>query len=164
VAQATGELLAFLDADDLWLPGKLAHQATALQNDFTLDMIFCHIQQFRVAPGNGQAERVFSAPQPGVAKLGMVIWRSSFNTVGGFSEGVERHDFLDWYARACSAGLKSSVLPDILALRRVHEHNLGLQNPAAKHQKFLNSLRATINQRRQQGVSDQEQTGATLVG
>lgn len=156
VAQATGALLAFLDADDLWLPGKLTYQVTALQNDPTLDMVFCHIQQFRVAPGNGQPERIFSSPQPGVAKIGMAIWHSSFAKVGGFSEGAERHDFLDWYARACGVGLKSSVLPEVLALRRVHEHNLGRQNPAVKHQKFLNALRANLNQRRQQGAGEHE--------
>lgn len=156
IAQATGALLAFLDADDLWLPGKLTCQVAALQNDPTLDMVFCHIRQFRVAPGNGRIERVFSPAQPGVAKTGMMIWHSSFNKVGGFPEGVEHHDFLDWYARACGVGLKSSVLPDVLALRRVHEHNLGRQNPAMKHQKFLNALRANLNRRRQQGAGEHE--------
>lgn len=38
---AKGELIAFLDADDKWLPTKLEKQVDLLQSDANLGMVFC---------------------------------------------------------------------------------------------------------------------------
>jgi glycosyltransferase involved in cell wall biosynthesis len=39
IEEATGELIAFLDDDDAWLPGKLAAQLNVLERDQDLDLI-----------------------------------------------------------------------------------------------------------------------------
>src|SRR3954465_11797921 len=41
-----GELFAFLDADDRFLPQKLEHQFAALEADANLDMVFGHVCEF----------------------------------------------------------------------------------------------------------------------
>ena len=46
VENASGELYAFLDADDLFTPGKLSLQKAALDADPTLDMVFGHVREF----------------------------------------------------------------------------------------------------------------------
>ena len=40
LAQARGELVAFLDADDLWLPGKIAAQVAIFQADPSLALVY----------------------------------------------------------------------------------------------------------------------------
>jgi len=41
IRESRGELLAFLDSDDRWLPGKLAKQVQMLSNDGIADGIYC---------------------------------------------------------------------------------------------------------------------------
>ena len=47
IRESKGELLAFLDSDDLWLPEKLRLQKAALDEDPGLDLVFSHMSQFR---------------------------------------------------------------------------------------------------------------------
>src|SRR5687768_9695612 len=46
VRLARGPLLAFLDDDDSWSPGKLALQVAALASDPCLEAVFGHVRQF----------------------------------------------------------------------------------------------------------------------
>lgn len=55
VRHALGELLAFLDADDRWLPDKLALQVPVLEGDPDVDMVFGHMRQFRQSDRSGGA-------------------------------------------------------------------------------------------------------------
>lgn len=154
VTHATGELVAFLDADDRWRPEKLMQQATVLRNQPEIDMVFCQLRQFQTSLDNGVAHQVFAPPQPGIAKMCMLARRFVFVAVGAFYEDTDRHDFLDWYARVNAAGLTSLVLPAVLAERRVHDHNLGRLDAAAKQQRFLRTLRAQLDQRRHRAVTE----------
>src|SRR5262245_36771649 len=63
---ARGELLAFNDADDIWVPGRLTRQAEALAGEPMLDGVFGRMEQF-VSPDldAGLAERL----QPRLAEL-----------------------------------------------------------------------------------------------
>jgi len=40
IAKSTGDWIAFLDADDYWLPDKLARQAASIQDDPTIGLVF----------------------------------------------------------------------------------------------------------------------------
>ena len=46
VENASGELYAFLDADDRFTPGKLSLQKAVLDADPGLDMVFGHVREF----------------------------------------------------------------------------------------------------------------------
>src|ERR1700759_16151 len=46
VEEASGQLYAFLDADDRFTPGKLRRQKAALDADPGLDMVFGHVREF----------------------------------------------------------------------------------------------------------------------
>jgi glycosyltransferase involved in cell wall biosynthesis len=58
VQESRGTLLAFVDADDLWLPGKLELQLTALRERAELEAVFGHAVQFG---DGGQTRRRFRA-------------------------------------------------------------------------------------------------------
>jgi glycosyltransferase involved in cell wall biosynthesis len=59
VAEAKGELIAFLDADDEWLPSKLEKQLEALRGNPAAVMVSCGC---RYVDANGALQREFGIP------------------------------------------------------------------------------------------------------
>jgi glycosyltransferase involved in cell wall biosynthesis len=129
VKLARHDLLAFLDADDLWTPSKLAHQCAALQSDASVDMVFGYVRQF-VSPDVETATRArLRCPNesvPGYVAGTMVIRRKSFERVGLFETEWEIGEFLAWYARAQLIGLGEKMIPTVLLERRLHSANQGV--------------------------------------
>jgi teichuronic acid biosynthesis glycosyltransferase TuaG len=48
IAESRGDYVAFLDADDFWLPEKLTKQAAALQTNSDLGLVFTALQEIRM--------------------------------------------------------------------------------------------------------------------
>ncbi|GGK08884.1 hypothetical protein GCM10010123_43440 [Pilimelia anulata] len=66
ILAATGELLAFCDDDDRWLPGKLAAQVAALTADPAAELVCCGI---RVRYAEHAVDRGVGADRVGFAEL-----------------------------------------------------------------------------------------------
>src|SRR6476660_7903513 len=78
LAEASGELLAFSDADDLWADEKLAQQSAALASDLSIEAVFgqvvqCSDMDCRIAEPNEIRQK--SKPFVGVSKTSMLIRR-----------------------------------------------------------------------------------------
>ena len=149
VRQAVGELLAFLDHDDRWLPDKLRLQVAVLEQDPTVAMVFGHSQRFEVVEGETSPREVLLDILPGVAKSSMLVRRSAFAQVGEFAETAGAHDFIDWYARACEAGLRAVILPQVLYERRIHAGNMGVLGRAEQRRSYVVALREKLKRRRE---------------
>ena len=92
IEEATGELYAFLDADDRFVPGKLSLQKAALDADPQLDLVFGHVREF-LSPELDEATRASlrppaPEPMPWTAPNLMLIRRDSFHRVGRFATDV----------------------------------------------------------------------------
>jgi glycosyltransferase involved in cell wall biosynthesis len=55
LAEATGDYVAFLDADDYWLPGKLSRQLVVLKSDPAVGLV--HTEVLYVDSPTGQFSR-----------------------------------------------------------------------------------------------------------
>src|SRR4051812_17567828 len=165
VRLASGELFAFLDADDRFLPEKLEHQFAALEADASLDMVFGHVREF-VSPELTDTERASvrppaAEPMPWPAPNLMLIRREAFARVGPFSEDVKVGVTVDWYARAKEAGLRDAMLPEVVLERRLHLTNNGLRERDSRQQ-YLHVLKAALDRRRAQASPDSP--GTAQVG
>jgi hypothetical protein len=76
--------------------------------------------------------------------------RTAFLETGGFPTDLPLGEFIAWYERATHAGLRSLVLPQILARRRLHATNQGRQNRAHLSTYALIAKQALERKRQQQ--------------
>ena len=151
VENASGELYAFLDADDRFTLGKLSLQKAALDADPGLDMVFGHVREF-LSPELDEETRASlrppaPEPMPWTAPNLMLIRRESFRRVGPFTTAVRVGVTVDWFARAAEAGLRYTILPEVVLERRLHTQNNGLRERASRSQ-YLEVIRQAMERRR----------------
>jgi glycosyltransferase involved in cell wall biosynthesis len=137
--------LAFLDADDLWAPGKLALQLDAFEQDPKLDLVFGHALQFR--HGEQTIPEMPALPMPAYLPGAMLLKRETFLRVGGYRSDWKVGEVVEWYARTLDLGLRTACLPEVLLYRRVHGDNLGVRERGSRHD-YARVLKHVLDRRR----------------
>jgi glycosyltransferase involved in cell wall biosynthesis len=156
ITESTGDTLAFLDCDDLWLPDKLQIQSAVLLNEKDLEAVFGFVQQFVSPDLNLEVAREYivpESPQPGISKNSLLIRRHAFERIGRFNEELTASDFVEWYARAIVLGLRWRMLPELVALRRHHPNNAGRRLRSKQHDEILQALKRSLDMRRRRQTS-----------
>ena len=151
LAMASGELISFCDADDLWTGRKLELQLALLERNSDVEAVFGKVQQF-VSPDvpEDQCERLKPAVEimPGELKQCMLIRRNALDRAGPFDESLPTTFFIAWLGRAKQGGLKSTHVDDIVVRRRLHLGNGGRTNTEAQNRETLLALRKAIKAQR----------------
>jgi glycosyltransferase involved in cell wall biosynthesis len=143
VAAARGELIAFLDADDRWLPEKTALQLAALNRDPGLAVVFGHARRFLdTATGEQVIDEV-----PAVSRCAGMFRRSAIRVAGPFGTGLQ-HEFMTWMLAANDAGLRHAVLPEVVFERRIHGCNDGIIRRQDQRRAYFTTLKAALDRRR----------------
>jgi len=152
---ARGNFISFLDADDLWLKEKLAHQTAAFSDDPQLDMVFGHVKQFHspeldenTKANINLADEIMSGPHAGT----LLIKRESFFRVGQFDTNWRVGEFIDWYMKAIEAGLRSYTLPEVVMKRRLHGDNTVIRERKSQTD-YVRILKASLDRRGKKDVN-----------
>lgn len=134
-AAASGEILAFLDADDLWLPRKLECQLGYLRQDPSLGLVHCGVELIDIH--GGSAGRLIDGMRGWVSHemllfrraviLGggsaSVVPRSVFQKIGGFDESLSTSADWDLYYRIAST-YRVGFVPEILVRYRIYDGSM----------------------------------------
>lgn len=159
IKQAQGDVLAFLDADDVWVKDKLTLQLAAFENDAHLDMVFGHVKQFYSSDQNNQPPEV-EALMPGPIPSTMLIKRDAFFRVGLFETHWKMGEFASWYLRALEQGLQNRMLPELVTWRRIHGTNNGIQQRESIND-YLHIIKASLDRRRATAALKRDETQNT---
>jgi len=148
---AAGDLLAFLDSDDLWHPEKLARQMARFEARPKLCLCVTHIQNFWIPELQEEKARFhnhrLTRPVPGYVTQTLLARRSVFQTVGQFNTTLQHGDAADWFLRAAEQGAAMELLPDVLVYRRFHRNNYSRQVSASLDD-HLRIVKASLDRRR----------------
>jgi glycosyltransferase involved in cell wall biosynthesis len=136
VKEAAGEIIGFLDQDDLWPANKLALQIPPLLNDASLDVILGHTQMLHLSSqvnGNRKFEAT-SKPVNYMLLSSALFKRPVFEKVGFFDESLTYFgDDLDWFIRAREQGVSVRQLEEVTLFWRIHETNTSHTQPIRDH-------------------------------
>jgi glycosyltransferase involved in cell wall biosynthesis len=135
LSMAHAEFLAFLDADDLWHPEKLARQIAQFQEKPEIDLCFTSFQNFWIPELAAEAQRYqgspLSQPQSAWSTSTVLARRSAFARFGKFVDDgslTAGSESMIWFLRAHEEGAVSVVLPEVLMYRRMHTANCSRTN------------------------------------
>jgi hypothetical protein len=150
VRLARGELLAFLDADDLFLPRKLELQVARFRARPELELSSCLTENFwspDVAPHERDHDPQLTTPWPRHL-ITWVLRPSLFARVGGFDERMRVSQDVDWNLRAEGCGAVTETLPAVLCRRRLHAGNVTRHARAECRAAVVQSLRRHLERQR----------------
>ncbi len=129
LAHCTGDVVAFLDSDDMWTADKIELQVRHLEENWAIEAVVGHVQFFleegAACPRNFKPELLngtYPAPMPGA----LLIRRSACDKVGLFDTRFPIACDIDWFARLRDLQIRIATLPNLFIRKRVHQSNLSL--------------------------------------
>jgi glycosyltransferase involved in cell wall biosynthesis len=151
IRAANGDYISFLDADDVWLPEKLSLQISAFKALPELEIVTGHVRQFlspEIEFNFESKPSVSKKPLPGYSPIAILVRRDLFENVGFFHENLQVGETISWFARAMEYNLNIKVLPDLVALRRIHGNNHSTRFKREKNRAIIQILKTSLDRRR----------------
>ncbi|MEO0557087.1 MAG: glycosyltransferase family A protein [Bacteroidota bacterium] len=154
VEESTGELLAFLDADDRWRPEKLTLQVAYMADNpeagHVLGQMWSFLHEGMERPSWVNPATVETA-MPGVLPGTLMARRSFFDQVGPFDTSFETAADSDWLLRARQLAGAPHVIHEVVLERRIHTTNIS--GKAASTVEIMDLVHAWAQRKKAQASS-----------
>jgi glycosyltransferase involved in cell wall biosynthesis len=152
IKHARGEFVAFLDSDDIWLPGTLRARVAQLaahpEADYSIAKVEFFLEQGEAIPAGFKTQLLEGerlSPIPGT----FLARKPLFDRVGGFDTTLELAGDVDFFARLKDQGIPLTVFPELVLRKRVHSGNLS-SNAKVNNAELLTLLRQSIKRQRKE--------------
>lgn len=150
---ASGDLITFVDADDIWDPKKIKLQVDLLAENPSTEIVLGYLQRIHSTKSIDGKPVFENYDNPAMAlSLGAAsIRRSVFDRVGLLDEELQYANDLDWFMRARELEISMKVHTDTVLFYRRHDRNmtnqveLGNQYLASMFKKSLDRRRGKNN-------------------
>jgi glycosyltransferase involved in cell wall biosynthesis len=147
---ARGEIIGFLDVDDLWPPDKLAQQLPPLLYNRAVDLTMGYTQ---LLVPDDRSDATASFQLTGERWLNPVVgaWlcrRKVFDRVGLFNPALRLSEDVDWFMRAREQGLNLQIVDAVTLWYRQHGANI-TQGKSIVDLRLLEVLHRSLERRRQ---------------
>jgi glycosyltransferase involved in cell wall biosynthesis len=150
VRTAQGEIIAFLDHDDLWRPTKLERQLEVLDRNPDAAMVFCDVEisghypeglyiDQATIPDRPSLTWFVSRPNSVITVSSVLVKKQALLEIGLFDSGYSSCDDFDAWIKILSQW-PIVHLPETLATYRLHEYNVNYAVDSLRDNRLLTSL------------------------
>lgn len=158
IREAAGNLIAFQDADDLWLPEKTALQKKLLTENPEWQFVAARSHNFYDPEFKGEKwmnPLEFDA-EP-LLPSGLMIRRSFFYENNfWFEETLSIGEDTDFFIRLRDNKVCGKLMDEALAERRLHETNLTRSSSAERKNVFMQMIRNRLKQKKEGPPSNEQ--------
>ena len=150
IAAASGDLIGFLDADDVAVGHRLERHAALLEAHPALAVVVGMTENFLSPDCAHLAGRVeFARGAQSAWHVGALLTRrETIERIGGFDEQLPNGEAVEWLERVRRHAGPVRELGDVVLRRRVHDANEPRLRRTEVHAGYLATARAAIERRR----------------
>jgi glycosyltransferase involved in cell wall biosynthesis len=140
------ELVAFLDADDMWLSDKAERQLRLFADNLDMDGVVGQTQVFEGPIGARRLIRV----DDNWGRTTLMFRTASARRIGLLRTDLPGHmgEVVDWIARGRDLGMKIQSIGEILAMRRMHPGSMSYNMDIDKARGYVHAARRALDRKR----------------
>lgn len=152
IEAAQGDLIAFLDHDDRWVPDKLKIQINHFLSNPEVQYSYGKVQLFlesgcELRPGF--REQLLAEAQHGRTPGTLIARKSLFRQIGKFNPEFTIGCDVEWFTRVKDYQIPAAFIPEVLLYKRLHHANLS-NNVARNRQELLAIVQQSLQRQRHQ--------------
>lgn len=160
---AQGELIGFLDADDIWLENKLERQLQLFHENPEYEIVLGLLKRIPISKTEEALKINHEDGEYAVSAGSSLIKRKVFDIVGTFDEEMGFCEDVDLFLRILDSEIKVFGHKDVVQFYRRHDQNITLDKNRSFHD-LLRVFKKTVDRRRKAGkdLPDLAKMGAIM--